>query len=700
MRVTDLLQLLENYKNKKIALYGLGTESEKALVKLDGAYEIIGLLDSFREEGELYGKQIISLSDAIGRGVKLIVVVARPGSCKAIAKKIGDICRENQIALIDIRGKDLLVTKQISYDFSHIVGVTKEELREKIHQAEVVSFDLFDTLVMRQTLYSDDVFQYVDCILQEKGIKIKDFCKRRLASEKELSKNSAPTLTEIYEDLLAKLDDGFEKASLMAEELADLEWSIDFKLLIPRKEVCDFFRETVRDGKSVYVVSDTYYNKAQLVQILDKCDITEYVDILASSDYKTSKTQNLYSILRGKEKGKKCFHIGDDVVADIESTDIWGIEACQIYSGLELLDMAGNLGLTNDADSLSDHLRIGMFVSKIFNSPFQFEKEERRIEVSDAYDIGYLFCAPMISDFVFWFYRQVKEQNIKNIWFCARDGYLMKKLYTHLLESYEQEDKSTYFLTSRIAAIRAGVQSEKDIQYVDEMKFSGTLEECLRERFGIEADAIDKEDICNGKAGLLKYKNTILDNSKVARKNYQRYIENLGISEGDIAFFDFVAKGTSQLYMQRVVSNHLKGLYFLQLEAENMKDKGLDIQPFYSNKETDTSAIFDNYYILETLLTAPHPSVSGFDEKGNPIFTEETRTEKDINCFLRAQEGILDYFKTYLSLCQKAEWRENKSLDEMFLKLLHGITIIDRDFLDLVVEDPFFNRMTNITDVL
>ena len=42
----------------------------------------------------------------------------------------------------------------------------------------------------------------------------------------------------------------------------------------------------------------------------------------------------------------------------------------------------------------------------------------------------------------------------------------------------------------------------------------------------------------------------------------------------------------------------------------------------------------------------------------------------------------------------------NKKLDEIFLTLVHNVEIRDKDFLSLTVEDPFFNRMTDITDVL
>ena len=57
----NLRELFTRYKNKRIAIYGLSTETEKAIAELDDFLDIVGLLDGFREEGEIYGKRIISL---------------------------------------------------------------------------------------------------------------------------------------------------------------------------------------------------------------------------------------------------------------------------------------------------------------------------------------------------------------------------------------------------------------------------------------------------------------------------------------------------------------------------------------------------------------------------------------------------------------------------------------------------------------
>ena len=90
-------EVFQTFIGRKAALYGLGTETEKALRELGDKFDIIGLLDSFKESGELYGKKILSVRQAVDMGVSLIIVVARPGSCKAIAKRMKETCLQNQI---------------------------------------------------------------------------------------------------------------------------------------------------------------------------------------------------------------------------------------------------------------------------------------------------------------------------------------------------------------------------------------------------------------------------------------------------------------------------------------------------------------------------------------------------------------------------------------------------------------------------
>lgn len=685
-----LFEILAAYRQERIALYGLGTETEKAIAALDKEFDIFGLLDGFSDSGSLYGKQIVSLEDIVTAGVKLVVVVARPGSCKAIKKRIGAFCTEHGIALYDVRGKNLLVSDNVLYHFRQWEAPGKEQLRNKIQEADVVSFDLFDTLITRCLYSYTDIFELVRLRLEEEGFHPQNLENVRLEAEKELSRTGAPTLLQIYERAVQLLDG---QADFTSQKAAQTEWEIEQEIILPRHGMVEIFDSIVSLGKPVYIITDTYYSRGQIEELLRISGIGGYTGLLVSSEEKTGKMQKLFERYKGKVKAENYLHIGDDASADIASAQEHGIETFRICSGMELFEALGALGTEGVTDTLADRLKIGMLVACMMNDPFCFDTQNRALELGSAYDIGYLLCAPMMTDFVLWMDSIAAQRGIKNIWLCARDGYLLRKMY----ELLETDKEIVYFLTSRTAAIRAGMETEEDILYVNSMKFSGTSQECLKVRFGLEPcgdGAPDRE------SGLMRYADLILEKALRQKEHYRKYIEKQGNPEGDIAVFDFVAKGTTQMYLQRLVDNHLKGLYFLQPEPEFMSDKGLDIEPFYGEEEKDESAIFNHYYILETILTAPHPSVLEFTPDGDPVYAEETRSKEDILCFLRAQEGILDYFKTYISVLPKKERMPNKKLDELLLALITRVKIKAADFLSLTVEDPFFNRMTDIREVI
>ncbi len=678
----DARELFAEYRNEKIAIYGLSPLTEKLLAELDG-YTVFCLLDGYRTSGGLYGKSIRSLEEAAAAGVRLIIAAARPESCKVIANRIRDVCRKHAIALLDIRGNDLCAPKKPVCSLADVPGVTKAELWRLIDGHDVISVDLFDTLLMRRTLFPADVYEIVGQRLEGRGIQIENFPKKRLEAEKELCKASVPTLLEIYTYLLERSP----CLSVSPEDLTQLEWETDRDLTVPRRDVCEILEEVHRKGKPVCIVSDTFYTKAQLAELLTHNGFAGYTDIFASCEYRTGKMQRLFEALRGKIPGQTCLHIGDSSDTDIEAAERNGFDACQLYSGLDLLELAGYLGLWEHIGSLSSRIQLGMFTAKLFNSPFQFEEPERRLHTDSAYDVGYLFLGPLITGFVIWFYQQIQTHGLKNIWFCARDGYLVKQLYDQMDTSVN----SVYFLTSRFAAIRAGLENEEDIRYVEEMRFSGSLQEQLRERFEISVQD------CEGKHRLLDFKAELLEAAEANRKNYCTYIQSLNPPEGEIAFFDFVARGTVQMYVERMVGRRLRGFYFSRLDPDYTRMQGLDIQPFY---EKENSGIYQNFYMLETIVTAPHPPVLGFGAQGEACYAAETRSESDLCCIQRVQDGIKGFFQTYRKLDPAWAEADEKPLAEGILSLISKMEIRSRDFLALRDEDPFFNRTTGVSELL
>ena len=61
---------------------------------------------------------------------------------------------------------------------------------------------------------------------------------------------------------------------------------------------------------------------------------------------------------------------------------------------------------------------------------------------------------------------------------------------------------------------------------------------------------------------------------------------------------------------------------------------------------------------------------------------------------------IIDFVEEYLSIVPEEKRTINKKLNEVLLSLIEKIEINDEQFKELVIEDPFFGRMTKITDVM
>ena len=131
---------------------GLESKQKRCCLYWKGHFILLGCLIVSGKKGPSSGKRILSFDECVRQGVKLIIVVARPGSCRAIAKKIGTCCAAHQIHLMDVRGRDLCMIKQGVYRFAR-QGITREQLAGLTDDKDTVSFDLFDTLMMRQVLF-------------------------------------------------------------------------------------------------------------------------------------------------------------------------------------------------------------------------------------------------------------------------------------------------------------------------------------------------------------------------------------------------------------------------------------------------------------------------------------------------------------------------------------------------------------------
>lgn len=180
------------------------------------------------------------------------------------------------------------------------------KLLKKISKYDVVSFDIFDTLIFRTVHKPSDVFGLV-----EKEINSFNYKKMRIDAENDARKialGMEPNISEIYAQL--KIEN-YEK--VLATEL-----NIEQQVCICNPYMMDVMNTLVQNGKEVIIVSDMYLSSSFLKAMLERCGYRGKYKVFVSNEYRASKYNGeLYKILlRDNLKGKKVIHIGDNRHSD------------------------------------------------------------------------------------------------------------------------------------------------------------------------------------------------------------------------------------------------------------------------------------------------------------------------------------------------------------------------------------------------
>ena len=238
---------------------------------------------------------------------------------------------------------------------------SRDALIKQIKEHDIISFDIFDTLVMRRVYVNKDVFRILAQRLDPKwGI---DFFTARTRAEAELSRETYPYIEEIYEDVVKNCPclKG-QEAALIADELA-----LERELIIPRHEVVEIFNLAKQMGKMVNIVSDMYFHEDTIRSILDGVGIVGYEKLLVSSEYRSSKPQHLFEKYLAELPQGRCLHIGDSEHCDIIPAGKLGIDTFRLKMSTEIYEQTENAAAPQD---LQQRTQVAEYVARQYNSPF------------------------------------------------------------------------------------------------------------------------------------------------------------------------------------------------------------------------------------------------------------------------------------------------------------------------------------------
>lgn len=238
---------------------------------------------------------------------------------------------------------------------------SRAALIHEIEQHDIISFDIFDTLVMRKVYYNKDVFrllaQKIDPVW---GI---DFYSVRTEAERVLSQETYPYIEDIYAYISQKCPclQGYE------QELIAREIELETQVILPRHDVVEIFCLAQQLTKQVYIVSDMYMHHDTLQAILEQKGIRGHTKLLVSSEYNSSKPQHLFEKYLAEIPRGRCLHIGDSVECDILPAGKLGIDTFRLRMSSEIYEQAED---TVPPSDLLERCRVAEYVAERYNSPF------------------------------------------------------------------------------------------------------------------------------------------------------------------------------------------------------------------------------------------------------------------------------------------------------------------------------------------
>lgn len=667
-------------RSLNIVLYGTGRMTATLLAGLRG-FHIVGILDRDPEMigKQMYGKMVLDRKEAEEKA-DLIVINTSESYWNTIYQRIFEwnlpVYYRNgkQAGLIDESAQEVDWSKEY------------QDLKKKTEEYEVVSFDIFDTLVMRKIYLPVDIFYIVDGKLQDKHQKADGFVEWRKAAAGLLEN---PTIDDIYKKVQEL--SGWDDEQIINAKSLEIETEKYF--LTPRKDLVKLYQDICRQ-KEVFLISDMYYPKKILQEILGFIGIESSVDhILVSCDIKRTKEDGtLWEYYSQKLlKGRKALHIGDEECADGRQPLAFGIDSWQIWSPAFLLQHSSIKSIVPHAKSLHASIAIGLIEAKLFNSPFSLRKTKGKIAFQGNAEAGYCLLGDLVYEFCCWLFEQTQKDQVEQLVFFAREGYLLTQLFDYYCSILgdAKRPKNIYLEISRRFVLAASVKDIQDIREVAQFPYVGSVVDFLKSRFGINVTNEELEKVewaIQSEANeqwLELYSDKILQEAEREKKNYMDYLETLGL-DSDFAIVDSQLYGSTQYYLGKLLDRKLSGYYFCAcLQQTNKYFAYNNMKGCFSGtegKDGKESNVYKQAPFVEAFFTAPNGMFECIEDDGSKRYARKMKNQEEFDIRLEMMEGIREFIKDMLEI-QKNQMLAYHIRDTDFADRLFG-TFMNQGFVE------------------
>ena len=336
-----------------------------------------------------------------------------------------------------------------------------DSLIQLIEKTKYVSFDIFDTAILRVVKKPTDVFSLMSSTFA--GIRNNlsfNFKEVRIESERLARdrawmqrQHSETTLDEIYQCMA----DNLEIDPSLCQELKQLEIDTEIQVCAQNQYIYSIFQYARSKGKRVVFTSDIYLPHDVIDRIVGKAGYKGFHNILLSSSHGVSKAAGgLYEILLDELScdPQEILHLGDNYDSDVKNAKKYGLKSFFYEKCLDRAKKCKKLqksigsNVLKKTASIEDSLYLGTIINRFYS-----QRISNQIGGTDNfwYDFGYKCVGILFFGFITWLLDQVKSNRIEKLYFLSRDGYIMKKVYDLVSPYVSDAPPAQYIYASRRA---------------------------------------------------------------------------------------------------------------------------------------------------------------------------------------------------------------------------------------------------------
>ena len=303
---------------------------------------------------------------------------------------------------------------------------------------DVISFDIFDTLLVRNVLNPKDVWR----ILEQKELAPGFFSERDAADRATYAaatvRGGEHTLDEAYAMM------GTEWAEYKRKEL-----EAECRVLFVNPEILDVWNEAGRLGKKRVLVSDMYLPRVEIEKILNSKGISGWDAVFVSSEHGCRKTTGkLFEVMLKKMSAQpeRVMHIGDNRKSDFEVPQGLGMTAL-LYPKIKdrFFD---ECPLTREFLSYRPSFEKNRIVGALAQRWHMFKCEHP--DSTFWHKIGFFYGGVLGFAYVRWIGHEARTRGFTHLMFVGRDGYIWQKMAQALFPDL----RSDYFYAPRTMSVR------------------------------------------------------------------------------------------------------------------------------------------------------------------------------------------------------------------------------------------------------